>query len=37
MIDWIERLEMVTKVWNYDEVKLFKIARFNLRGKVREW
>jgi hypothetical protein len=37
VIDWIERLEMATKFWNYDEVKLFKIARFNLKGKVKEW
>jgi nicotinamide mononucleotide adenylyltransferase len=37
VINWIERLEMATKVWNYDEAKLFKIAHFNLRGKVKEW
>jgi hypothetical protein len=37
MIDWIERLEMATKVQNYNEVKLFKIVHLNLRGKVKEW
>jgi len=37
VIDWIERLEMATKVWNYNEIKLFKIVCFNLRGKVKEW
>jgi hypothetical protein len=37
VIDYIERLEMVTKVQNYNEVKLFKIVHLNLRGKVKEW
>jgi hypothetical protein len=37
VIDWIERLEMVTKVQNYDEVILFKKIHLNLRGKVKEW
>jgi hypothetical protein len=26
MINWIERLEMVIEVWNYNEIKLFKIT-----------
>jgi len=26
MIDWIERLDMVIEIWNYNEIKLFKIA-----------
>lgn len=34
VIEWIERLEMVTQVRNYDEIKLFKITRLNLKGKV---
>jgi hypothetical protein len=37
VIDWIERLEMAIEVWNYNEIKLFKIVRLNLRGKVKEW
>jgi hypothetical protein len=37
VIDWIERLEMVTKVQNYDEIKLFKIVHLNLKSKVKEW
>jgi hypothetical protein len=28
---------MVAKVWNYDEVKIFKIVCLNLRGKAKEW
>jgi hypothetical protein len=26
-------LEMTSKVWGYDEVELFKIAKLNLCGK----
>jgi hypothetical protein len=34
---WIKRLEMVTKVKNYDEITLFKITHLNQRGKAKEW
>jgi len=37
VINWIERLEMAIEVWNYDEIKLFKIIHLNLRGKAKEW
>ncbi len=36
VVDWVERLEMVAKVRNYDEIKLFKIACLNVRGKAKE-
>jgi hypothetical protein len=26
MTDWIERLDMVIEVWNYNEIKLLKIT-----------
>lgn len=35
--DWVKRLEMVAKVRGIDELKLFKIDKFNLRGKSKEW
>jgi hypothetical protein len=35
--DWVERLEMVAEVRSIDELKLFKIDKFNLRGKSKEW
>jgi hypothetical protein len=28
---------MVVKVWEYDEEKLFKIAKLNLHGKAKDW
>jgi hypothetical protein len=31
--DWVERLEMATKVKGIDEQNLFKISRLNLKGK----
>lgn len=31
--DWTKRLQMVIKVRELDEDKLFKIAKFNLKGK----
>jgi hypothetical protein len=34
--DWVERLEMATKVRGIDEQKLFKIGRLNLRNKSKE-
>ncbi len=33
VIDWIERLEMVIEIQNYNEIKLFKIVPLNLRGR----
>jgi len=35
--DWAERLTMAAKVRDLDAVKLFKIAKLNLRGRAREW
>jgi hypothetical protein len=35
--DWVERLEMVVEMKGIDELKLFKIGRFNLRNKSKEW
>jgi hypothetical protein len=35
--DWVERLKMSTKVCGIDELKLFKIGRFNLKGKSKDW
>jgi hypothetical protein len=37
ILDWIKRLEMASKVHGYDELKLFKIAKLNLWGKVKDW
>jgi hypothetical protein len=36
ILDWTERLEMASKVRGYDEIKLFKIAKHNLRGKDKD-
>jgi hypothetical protein len=35
--DWVERLEMATKVRGIDEQNLFKIGRLHLKGKSNEW
>lgn len=35
--DWVERVEMATEVKGINEKKLFKIGRFNLKGKLKEW
>jgi hypothetical protein len=35
--DWAERLIMVAKVRDLNVNKLFKIAKLNLRGQVKEW
>jgi hypothetical protein len=35
--DWVERLTMAAEVRDLDAVKLFKIAKLNLRGRAREW
>jgi hypothetical protein len=37
ILDWRKRLEMASKVCGYDEVKLFKIVKLNLRGKAKDW
>lgn len=37
VVDQVERLEMDVKVQHYDEIKLFKIACLNMRGKAKEW
>jgi hypothetical protein len=28
---------MATKVWEYDEEKLFKISKLNLQGEAKDW
>ncbi len=35
--DWAERLTMVAEVRDLTPDKLFKIAKLNLRGRVKEW
>jgi hypothetical protein len=35
--DWVEKLEMAIEMKGIDELKLFKIGRFNLRNKFKEW
>jgi len=35
--DWAERLTMAAEVRYLNDDKMFKIAKFNLRGKVKEW
>jgi hypothetical protein len=35
--DWVERLEIATKVRGIDEQKLFKIGKLNLKGKSNGW
>lgn len=37
ILDQIERLEMASEVQGYDEMKLFKIAKLNLRGRAKGW
>jgi len=37
VIDWAERLTMVAEVRDLNADKLFKIAKLNLRGRVRDW
>jgi len=36
VFDWVERLQMATKVHEYDEEKFFKITRCNLQGKAKD-
>ncbi len=35
--DWAERLTMAAEVRDLNADKLFKIAKYNLRGRAREW
>jgi hypothetical protein len=35
--DWAERLTMVAEVRDLNDDKLFKIAKLNLRGRIKEW
>jgi hypothetical protein len=35
--DWAKRLTMAAEVRDLNADKLFKIAKFNLRGRAREW
>ncbi len=35
--DWVERLTMAAEVCDLTPDKLFKIAKLNLRGRVKEW
>jgi len=35
--DWVERVEMIVEVKGINAKKLFKIGRFNLKGKLKEW
>jgi hypothetical protein len=37
VFDWVKRLQMATKVCEYDEEKFLKIAKFNLQGKAKDW
>jgi hypothetical protein len=37
IFDWTKRLQMVVEVKELDEDKLFKIAKFNLKGKAQDW
>jgi hypothetical protein len=37
VLDWTKRLKMAFKVRSYDEIKLFKIIKLNLRGKAKDW
>ncbi len=37
VFDWTKGLQMVIKVKELDENKLFKIVKFNLKGKVQDW
>jgi len=35
--DWAEHLTTVVEVRNFNDDKLFKIAKLNLRGRTKEW
>ncbi len=36
VLNWTKRLEMASKVQGYDEIKLFKIIRLNIRNKAQD-
>ncbi len=36
VFDWAERFQMAVEVQKYDEEKLFKIAKLNLHGKMKD-
>ncbi len=36
VFNWVERFQMVVEVQEYDEDKLFKIARINLHNKTKD-
>jgi hypothetical protein len=36
ILDWTMRLKMASDVRGYDEVKLCKIVKLNMRGKTRD-
>lgn len=33
---WTKQLEMASKVWRYDKLKLFKFIRLNLWGEAKD-
>ncbi len=35
--DWVERLTMATEVIDFNDDKLLKIAKLNLRDRGKEW
>jgi hypothetical protein len=35
--DWVERLTMVVEVRDFNDDKLFKIAKLNLHDRVKDW
>jgi len=37
VFNWVKRLQMATKICEYDEEKFFKIVRLNLQGKAQDW
>ncbi len=37
VLNQTKRLEMAFKVQGYDEIKLFKIIRLNIRSKTQDW
>jgi hypothetical protein len=37
VIDWAKCLTMAAKVRDFNDDKLFKIAKLNLHGKTKEW
>ncbi len=37
VLNWTNRLAMASKVRGYDEIKLLRIVRLNIRGKAQDW